>query len=590
MVGYDNYNFADRVRDQALGVPYSTMRSLTTSLCAKCPHLPPTGLHQGMHDPSKPLDYDDFVEAPSMRRRDLVSVQCTNYFIADAIRTVHPGPFNRIFQGKEELIPKMPEIDRLPPKPVTELHHLGAIFYDEGTIEGTYQVHDDIWLSKMKFSDDPAKQDFANRLWLVHGDQKTAELIRSLKSQQRLAEREYDRRDWMLGPPAFWHILQSLTFMIIRTHWDSPDKTCKYACNLQYDITNWNRGGISRENAKYHMVEPLIKQSWTARILAMFYEVVDGDDYLSGALKRRHTDQNLAHTYGEELQRMSPESILRAIDEVRSRIFTYDAWVGKGRDGEYTTMCRFLQEIELFLTLRHAIKHGDIGVIRRMLEPLTIFFFGAEQHKYGYEMLHLRWLMTDGVSDPALQRSILASGLVNTSGRPDSFQAFDLVIEHVNCMYKLDMRNLKNSTHDVNSTFDRLALTCAFSTRLRRVIETFFGEKTKNDHTRRSVIAEVFGLAFKLWDDGRCHSRSRQGSGYVDAQATSQDLIITGLNRLADKVEDLNARVVDDIIPVLSGKELEMDPSEALFVDVAGYAEAHDEDFYTMDDDPMFRE
>jgi len=33
------------------------------------------------------------------------------------------------------------------------------------------------------------------------------------------------------------------------------------------------------------MVEPLIKQSWTARILAMFYEVVDGDDYLGGALK-----------------------------------------------------------------------------------------------------------------------------------------------------------------------------------------------------------------------------------------------------------------------------------------------------------------
>ena len=273
------------------------------------------------------------------------------------------------------------------------------------------------------------------------------------------------------------------------------------------------------------MVEPLVKQSWTARILAMFYEVVDGEGYLNGALKRRHTDQNLADTYGEELQRLSPESILCAINEVRSRIFTDDAWTGTGRDGEYTTMCRFLQEIELFLTFQHAIKHGDIGLIRRMLEPLAIFFYGAEQHKYGYEMLHLRWLISDGVSNPALQRSILASGLVNISGRHDLFQAFDLVIEHVNCMYKLDMRNLKNSTHDVNSTFDRLALTCAFSTRLRRVIESFFGEKTKNDHTRRSVIVEVFGLAFKLWDEGLCRSQSWQDSG---SQATSQDLIDIG--------------------------------------------------------------
>lgn len=544
-----------------------------------------------MHDPTIPLKYSDLIEARG-RRRDFFSAQCTNYFIADAIRTVHPDPFNRLFQGKEELIPKMPEIDRLPPKPVTKLHHLGAIFFDEGTIEGTFQVHNDIWLSKMRFSDDSTKRDFARRLWLVHGDQKTAELIRSLKSGQRLAEREYDRRDWMLGPPAFWHILQSLTFMIIRTHWDSPDKSCKYACNLKYDITNWNRGGISRENAKYHIVEPLLKQSWTARILAMFYEVIDGDGYLGGALKKRHNDQNLAHTYGEELQRMSPESILRAIEEVRSRIFTFDAWAGTGCDGEYTTMCRFLQEIELFLTFRHAIKHGDIGLIRRMLDPLAVFFFGAEQHKYGYEMLHLRWLLTDGVSDPALQRSILASGLVNISGRPDSFQAFDLVIEHVNCMYKLDMRNLKNSTHDINSTFDRLALTCAFSTRLRRVIECCFGEKTKNDHTRRSVIAEVFGLAFKLWDDGVCRPRSEQGSGSVRAQATSQDLIIIGSQRLADKMRDLNARVIVDrhVITVLSDNELVMDPAEALFVDVAGYAEAHDDDFNTMDDDLMFRD
>ena len=67
--------------------------------------------------------------------------------------------------------------------------------------------------------------------------------------------------------------------MIIRTHW-GPGKTCKYACNLQSDITNWNRGGIFWENANYHMVEPLSKQSWTARIIAMSHEVVDGNDYL----------------------------------------------------------------------------------------------------------------------------------------------------------------------------------------------------------------------------------------------------------------------------------------------------------------------
>ena len=42
----------------------------------------------------------------------------------------------------------------------------------------------------------------------------------------------------------------------------------------------------------------------------MFYEVIDGEGYLNGALKKRHIDQNLAQTYGEELERMSPELVL----------------------------------------------------------------------------------------------------------------------------------------------------------------------------------------------------------------------------------------------------------------------------------------
>ena len=43
--------------------------------------------------------------------------------------------------------------------------------------------------------------------------------------------------------------------------------------------------------------------------------------------------------------------------------------------------------------------------------------------------------------------------------------------------------------------------------------------------------------------------------------------------------------------PVLpEDPEPEMDRSEALFVDVAGYAEARDDDFHTMDDNIMFRD
>ena len=53
-------------------------------------------------------------------------------------------------------------------------------------------------------------------------------------------------------------------------------------------------------------------------------------------------------------------------------------------------MCRMLQEIEVFLTTRHAIKHGDIGLLRRMVDPLIVLFLGAGQWNYDHEMLFYR--------------------------------------------------------------------------------------------------------------------------------------------------------------------------------------------------------
>jgi hypothetical protein len=589
VVAYDNYNFIDRVRDQALGTPYSIMRCMTTCICAKSPHLPSTGLWQRMHNTAIPLDFEKFVLSEGMTRDD-VSVRCTKFLITDAIRTLHSAAFEKVFQDRKDLIPEMPHVERLSPTPATQLHHLGAIFFDEGTVDGTYGVHSDIWLSKMGFSEDPSKNDFDDRLWLVHGDQKTTQMIRSVKMEQRFADQAYDRRKWMLGPPAYFHILQCLTYMIVRTHWSSPSG-CDYQCNLLHDIGVWNRGGLSRENAKYYILEPLIKQSWTTRIVAIFYDVL-GEMGLLRGIVQSHDDMHQMNTYGEALERLAPEDFLTAVDMVRTRVFTYDSWTGNGHaDGEFTSLCRFLQEIELFLLLRYAVKFGDVGIIRRLVGPLCVFFYGAEHRKYGYEMLHLRWLLSDGVSDMALQRSILASGLVNISQRCDSFQAFDLVLEHVNCTYKLDMRNFKNSTHDINTTFNRLALTCAYSTKVRAIIESQFGERTKNDHTRRSVLREIFGLAYSLWTGGRCRPRQSLGTtSSVTSDQLSQDLITIGRGLLFSKIADFNADNVYDenTISALVDDEQELGESEAPLIDVAGYAEAVDDDFYMLDDDPVF--
>ena len=120
-------------------------------------------------------------------------------------------------------------------------------------------------------------------------------------------------------------------------------------------------------------------------------------------------------------------------------------------------------------------------------------------------MLYLRWLLTDRIATAELQQSILASSLVNLAGRPNTFKAIDLALEHVNCCYAVDIKLHKNSTHDVEKTFGRVALASSYISQLRAVLETSFGQKTNSKYSEKSALADIFSLAHYLWAEGHTH-------------------------------------------------------------------------------------
>lgn len=576
---YDNYNFQDRNRDHSLGVSPFVMRNLTTALLVKCPWLPADGLLQTMFNPSVPLEPEQVIMSPGMVR-DSVSKNITLYHMSRAVAAVHSKAVATVFQDAEDQLPAMPVLDVLPCDTPSQVNHLGAIFYNEGVIDETYKVHDDIWLRQLGLAPNPDEPSFKTRLWLVWGDQKTAEFIRSIKKEQRDASQPYDRRDWMIGPPAYFHILQALTYMIVRTHFNSPEG-CDFSGNLLHDIMRLNRTGIDQGNVKYHMAVPLIYVSWNARIVAMLYQEMAELGYLRGRMPDLHAASARCHTielYTEAISALTPAQYLDLLERVRNRVFTMSAWQGHtDSKGDFTSTCRFLQEIEMFLSLQHAVKFGDIGLIRRLVDPLAVFFFGSGQERYGMELLHLRWLISDNVSTPLLQRSILASGLVNVHRKPDTFQAADIVLEHVNCTYKLDMRNFKNGTHDVNFTFNRLALSCRYYMQLRLLIEASFGEKTNTAHSRRNVVLETFALAHHLRVSGRCYCPTSPAHFGAPLPKTSPDIIIAGVEMLVSRIEAFNAsNVVSDSSALLLPEVTDpasISTEESQFINAAEFAE-----------------
>ena len=76
----------------------------------------------------------------------------------------------------------------------TTFQQFGAIFKDEGTIKGTYSVYKSIFLDQLSLytPEDPTKarairNNFYNRLQLIHRDQLIAIRIRAVKNKQTQA-------------------------------------------------------------------------------------------------------------------------------------------------------------------------------------------------------------------------------------------------------------------------------------------------------------------------------------------------------------------------------------------------------------------
>jgi hypothetical protein len=304
-----------------------------------------------MHNPTKALHLRDILSSPGVSGNDDgLGVSISKRLIADAVKRLHPMSVGQVFpRGGEEDYPAMPIVQVVPTNR-TSFWQFGAIWEDEGKTEGHYGVHDSIFLQQLRLnaSKDPDSggsdsDDFSNRLWLVHGDQLTARRIRSVKAEQSRATRAYDRRDWMLGVSAWFHTQMNLLSTIVRTHW-SPlsSRDAAHHC-LKADITAWNRSCTSRENVKYHQLEPVVLQGFTSRVCALFYAAMRRRKYidvLDGA--------DAMDVVSEKIQFLTPAQFCELVEDVRIAAFTLQAW-RDGTDIEYRTMCRMLQETELFL-------------------------------------------------------------------------------------------------------------------------------------------------------------------------------------------------------------------------------------------------
>ena len=158
LIVYDNFNFKNSVRDQVLESSKSIMHNMTSALLVLCSEFSATDLKQFMFNSSQSLSLNEILTALRLQRDD-IACQISTYFITTAVQILHSEAVNYIFNDADNQFPQMSQLKLLTSQR-TMMQQLRAIFHDEDTIDGTYGVHQDIWIQKLGFKEEDESHHF----------------------------------------------------------------------------------------------------------------------------------------------------------------------------------------------------------------------------------------------------------------------------------------------------------------------------------------------------------------------------------------------------------------------------------------------
>ena len=100
-----------------------------------------------MYDLTKPLKFLDILGSPGLSGADNnLGLNTTRALIVKSIKRIYTGSVSDIFsQGGNDRFPRIPAKDIIPIYK-SFFRQFGAIYEDEGTIEGYYSVYNNIFL------------------------------------------------------------------------------------------------------------------------------------------------------------------------------------------------------------------------------------------------------------------------------------------------------------------------------------------------------------------------------------------------------------------------------------------------------------
>lgn len=327
------------------------------------------------------------------------------------------------------LLPKFTDPDTLPPHK-TERYFLPTFDQEQGSVRGNMVVLRHYFLKVLKV----AKEFFETNVISALGDRLTTARIRSAQDQLTV-DRSDNRVDRLASTPVssgLFHIVYNQIHNIGKNAWGGDAKDAVSLLTLRDQLPNRAEINLTKvDHYAWLRFNDVVLRSLTLSAATAELALPSSSSLAS------HPPTDLDAL--TSLSKSIADKLLSAPDDLEARGI-------KATEGH--TICGHAQllfrDLMTICNMRHAIKHGHLHRIVRMLKYWSPMFYAGGSSNYANELMELLHnLEHDWPKDFAQIQ--LAGMLVNTSGEEDGFLEADLDVEHLN-------GDIKERAHGPNAT------------------------------------------------------------------------------------------------------------------------------------------
>ena len=496
-VAYDNCELTIGVQEQSLN-HQQKLHSITTGCIVPGRDFPPEGLWQSMINPRIKLKIEDIIFADGNREDDPLNTQVLRGFGYQALAKYFPG-IEAIYSESDIKPFEVPPCQRI--KPVQKFTTpIMPIQISEATNDAHITIQDNIFQGQFKLKE---AHFIGKPLYLEIGDQKTVSRIRPIKLSAEDNLETYNKLLHVLPIPGLFHLLLNMCALILNTYYMASEEGPTFPCYLR-----WTQGKLDRRHVSpngkliYSHAETFLIDNWDARFVAELFDELK----IPPLASEKQVQRRLLGLQPQQLN----TSIEQAVRRIKQPPYQCD-------DLERRMHLLFLQDCEIFLILRHAVRWGDVGLIKRAVDRAILLFHGGQTMNYAKELLYFKRLIDTEYCKPELRTAILSTCLVNKTGRPNAFYAVDEDVEFLNKDIKESWKIRHTSTLTIKDLSERATLNGIYFRRMGFKLQQLFGKLQSGKRTQRKR-SEDHVLLVKELRNSLIYSEGRSPQGLIQLE------------------------------------------------------------------------